>query len=72
MILKSILGLVIGGGLGAVVGFWAQCSSGTCPLSSHWWVGAIVGAALGVYATAASKYGGCSCGCGVSPQQRQS
>ncbi len=45
----SLVGsLVIGGGLGAGLGYFGKCSSGTCPLTSTWWRGAIYGAVLGL------------------------
>ena len=40
--------LMIGGGLGAALGYFGKCSSGTCPLTSTWWRGAIYGAVLGL------------------------
>ena len=42
-----ILYLLAGGGLGAALGYFGKCSSGTCPLTSTWWRGAIYGAVLG-------------------------
>ena len=33
--------------LGATLGYFGQCSSGTCPLTSTWWRGAIYGGVLG-------------------------
>jgi len=40
---------VLGGGLvGAALGYFGQCSSGTCPLTSTWWRGAIYGAVMGL------------------------
>ena len=45
----SLVGsLLIGGGLGAALGYFGKCSSGTCPLTSTWWRGAIYGAVLGL------------------------
>ena len=41
--------IVLGGaGLGALIGAVGQCSSGTCPLTSTWWRGALYGATLGL------------------------
>jgi thioredoxin 1 len=37
----------IGALLGAGLGYFGQCSSGTCPLTSTWWRGAMYGGALG-------------------------
>src|SRR5512139_646472 len=40
---------VLGGAVvGAAMGYFGQCSSGTCPLTSTWWRGAIYGAVLGL------------------------
>ena len=45
----SLIGsLLIGGGLGAAVGYFGKCSSGTCPLTSTWWRGAMYGALCGL------------------------
>ena len=46
-ILRIIMGIAIGGALGAVMGYFGQCASGTCPLTSTPWRGAIYGAVLG-------------------------
>lgn len=43
-----LLGLLIGASLGAALGFFGQCTSGTCPLTSTWWRGALYGAFLGL------------------------
>ena len=42
-----MLSIMIGALLGAGLGYFGQCSSGTCPLTSTWWRGALYGAALG-------------------------
>ncbi len=39
--------IAVGALLGAGLGYFGQCSSGTCPLTSTWWRGALYGAALG-------------------------
>lgn len=43
-------GLTVLGGaaLGALMGAFGQCTSGTCPLTSTWWRGALYGATLGL------------------------
>ncbi len=38
---------LVGSGIGAALGYFGKCSSGTCPLTSTWWRGAIYGAVLG-------------------------
>lgn len=40
--------LAIGAGLGALLGYYGQCNSGTCPLTANWKRGAIYGAVLGL------------------------
>jgi thioredoxin len=50
--------LLIGGGLGAALGYFGKCSAGTCPLTSTWWRGAIYGALLGLMFHFASGRGG--------------
>jgi thioredoxin 1 len=40
--------LLIGGGLGALLGRFGQCSSGACPLTANWKRGAVYGAVLGL------------------------
>jgi len=47
MMLKVILGAVIGGGLGFAYYKFIGCSTGTCPLTSNPWISSIYGAALG-------------------------
>jgi hypothetical protein len=46
--LQAILTVGIGAGLGALLGYYGQCTSGTCPLTSTWWRGAIYGAVIGM------------------------
>lgn len=48
MILRPVLGLLIGAGLGATIGYFGQCFSGACPLTSTWWRGAICGGSMGL------------------------
>ena len=45
LLLTSIMA---GGAIGAVLGYFGQCSSGACPLTSTWWRGALYGALLGL------------------------
>jgi len=44
LISPPLLGALMGGG----VGYFNQCSTGTCPLTSSWWTGAIFGALAGL------------------------
>jgi thioredoxin 1 len=47
MITKILLGVLIGGAIGAVLGYFGKCSSGTCPLTANPYRGAIYGAVVG-------------------------
>jgi thioredoxin 1 len=40
--------LLIGGGAGAVLGYFGSCKSGACPLTANWRRGAFVGAVIGL------------------------
>ncbi len=46
-VIYSYLPIFIGALLGAALGYFGQCSSGACPLTSTWWRGAIYGAVMG-------------------------
>ena len=46
--LAFVISVLIGSGLGAGLGYFGQCSSGTCPLTSTWWRGALYGAVMGL------------------------
>jgi hypothetical protein len=43
-----LIPLLIGAALGALMGYFGQCSSGACPLTSTWWRGAIYGGVMGL------------------------
>ena len=47
MILRLLLGAVVGGGLGFAYYKFVGCASGACPLTSHPVVSAIYGAVMG-------------------------
>jgi hypothetical protein len=47
-VLKFLAYLLVGVGIGALLGYFGQCSSGTCPLTSTWWRGALYGGFLGL------------------------
>lgn len=46
--LRFLLPILAGAALGAAMGWFSQCTSGTCPLTSTWWRGALYGGALGL------------------------
>jgi thioredoxin 1 len=59
--LSMIMPVMVGALLGAGLGYFGQCSSGTCPLTSTWWRGALYGAALGgIFAFGSNRSSGSS------------
>lgn len=46
-VIRLLAGIVVGAGLGALMGYFGRCSSGTCPLTATPWRGAIYGAVMG-------------------------
>ena len=48
---RFILPILIGAAIGSALGYFGQCTSGTCPLTATWWRGALFGALFGVLAT---------------------
>ena len=53
-LLRLVAPVLVGAILGALMGFFGQCTSGTCPLTSTWWRGAIYGGVLGTLFALAS------------------
>ncbi|MBM3854515.1 MAG: hypothetical protein FJ399_15420 [Verrucomicrobia bacterium] len=49
-LLRFTLTVLGGATLGALLGYFGQCTSGTCPLTSTWWRGALYGGCLGLLA----------------------
>ena len=47
MILAIVIGIAAGAAVGGVLGYFGRCSSGTCPLTSNPYTGAIFGAVMG-------------------------
>jgi phage shock protein E len=45
--MRIIIGVLIGGGIGFLIGYFGKCASGTCPLTSNPIVSTIIGALLG-------------------------
>jgi len=45
---RVIIAVLLGIALGSALGYFGQCSSGTCPLTSTWWRGAIYGGVIGL------------------------
>ncbi len=56
--IQLALGLLIGGSLGAVMGYFGKCTTGACPLTANPWRGAFIGALIGglvAYSTGSSR-----------------
>jgi len=47
-VIRFAVTVLAGAILGAAMGYFGQCTSGTCPLTSTWWRGALYGAFLGL------------------------
>jgi hypothetical protein len=47
MLIKLLIGAVVGGGLGFAYYKLVGCSTGACPLTSNPWISSIYGALLG-------------------------
>lgn len=47
--LRFLVPVIAGAALGAALGYYGSCTSGTCPLTSTWWRGALYGATLGLF-----------------------
>jgi hypothetical protein len=47
MIVRLAIGVVVGGAIGALMGYFGHCTNGTCPLTANPWRGAIYGAVMG-------------------------
>jgi len=45
---RFALTVLAGAAFGALLGYFGQCSSGTCPLTATWWRGALYGGFLGL------------------------
>lgn len=45
---SAVIKVIVGCLIGALLGHYGKCSSGTCPLTSTWWRGAIYGGVLGL------------------------
>jgi thioredoxin 1 len=47
VLVQVVIGLLIGGSLGALLGYFGKCSTGTCPLTANPYRGALIGSILG-------------------------
>lgn len=46
--MRILIAVLIGVALGSALGYFGQCTSGACPLTSTWWRGAIYGGVMGM------------------------
>ena len=46
--MKIVLGALIGGAIGFAVGYFGNCSSGACPLTSNPIISTILGIVVGI------------------------
>jgi len=54
---RYLIPIAIGAALGSLTGYFGQCSSGACPLTSTWWRGAIYGGVMGLlFAFSSHRY----------------
>ncbi len=53
--IRFVLPVAIGALAGAALGYFGQCTSGTCPLTSTWWRGALYGGVMGFLVAASSR-----------------
>jgi thioredoxin 1 len=47
LFIQLAAGLLIGGGLGALMGYFGRCTTGACPLTANPWRGGFIGAMIG-------------------------
>lgn len=47
-LMNYLLPIAGGAAAGALLGYFGQCSNGTCPLTATWWRGALYGAVWGL------------------------
>jgi thioredoxin 1 len=47
VLIQLVVGLLIGGGLGALLGYFGKCTTGACPLTANPWRGGFLGALIG-------------------------
>ena len=47
LFIQLVVGLLIGGSLGALMGYFGKCATGACPLTANPWRGGFIGAMIG-------------------------
>ena len=53
---RFLLPIVVGAALGSLMGYFGQCRTGACPLTSTWWRGAIYGGVIGLMIAFSSRH----------------
>lgn len=46
--IKIVIAIVVGGGIGFLIGYFGKCASGACPLTSNSYISTIIGALIGL------------------------
>ena len=52
---KIAAGICIGGGIGFALGYYGKCASGTCPLTSNYYISTVIGVAIGLLIATARR-----------------
>lgn len=52
---RTAASICIGGGIGFAVGYYGKCASGTCPLTSNYYISTVIGAAIGLLIATSRK-----------------
>jgi hypothetical protein len=48
LLMRILLGTVIGGGTGFLLGYFGKCQSGVCPLTSNPYISTVIGIIIGI------------------------
>lgn len=54
-LIRIVLMVLAGAVVGAALGYFGQCTDGTCPLTSTWWRGALYGGFIGCLAAFSNR-----------------
>lgn len=54
-VLRLVLIIAGGAACGALLGYFGQCTSGTCPRTATWWRGALYDGILGLMVALANR-----------------
>jgi len=45
---KIVIGILVGGGIGFLIGYFGRCASWVCPLTNNPYISTIIGALVGL------------------------